>query len=184
MKNWTIGRRLAAGFSLLLLLSAISALIATTTLHGIRQEIVGISRDALPALEIVNHLQRNVLTDRILVNRHVLSDSDDEMRQIDGQCDEIAQSALRQIKQYGGFVVGAEEQALFDRIEPALNSYREAASRIRALSRDRKNAEAIALLKGDGARSYSAFEDSVNAVVAYNDQSATAQADGIEQDAG
>src|SRR5688572_31682780 len=152
MKNWTIGRRLAAGFSLLLLLSAISALIAATTLHGIRQEITGISRDALPTLKIVNHLERDVLTYRILVNRHVLADSDEEMQQIDNQCDEIAQSVLRQIKQYGAFVVGDEEQALFNRIEPALNSYREVAKRIRALSRERKDAEAIALLKGDGAR--------------------------------
>src|SRR6187402_215890 len=139
MKNWTIGRRLTVGFALLLLLSGIAAIVAVVTLRDIRAEIASISRHALPALKIVNHLQRDVLGYRILVNRHILSDNDEEKRLIDTQCDEIAQSALKQIKHYGDFVAGAEEQALFQRLEPALNSYREVAKHIRQLSREHKN---------------------------------------------
>jgi methyl-accepting chemotaxis protein len=147
-------------------------------------DVVSISRHALPSLKIVHHLQRDVLGYRILVNRHILSDKDDEKHQIDTQCEEIAQSALKQIKQYGEFVDGAEEQALFQRLEPALNSYREVAKHIRELSREHKNTEAIALLKGEGASHYAAFESVVNDTVAYNDTSATAEADLIESEAG
>ncbi len=183
MKNWNIGRRLTIGFALILALNAIAAIVSMRTLHTIRTDIGNISRDALPTLEIVTHLQRDALNYRIMVNRHILSDDEGEMLQLDQRCDEIAQSVLKQLKQYGEFVNAGEEAILFQRIEPALNAYRDVAKRIRKLGHEGKDAEAIALLKGEGAERFSAFEKTVNEVVTFNDTAATNEANGIESDA-
>jgi len=184
MKTWTISRQLALGFAILIALNAIAAVFTAYSLRGIRTDITSIARDSLPTLMIVTHLQRDTLTYRILVNRHILTETETEKLQLDTQCDEIAQSVLKQIKQYEHFVVGAEERALYVRLEPALNGYREVAKRIRRLSHEQKDAEAIALLKGEGARAYAEFEVVVKAVVGFNDKSASEEAERIEAGTG
>ncbi|MBI2517225.1 MAG: MCP four helix bundle domain-containing protein [Opitutae bacterium] len=184
MNNLTIARRLAIGFALLVALNAIAAAIFLFTMRGIKREVAGIAADTLPSIHIVNGLQKSTLLYRILTNRHVLAEDDGEKQDIDRQCDELARSILKQIKDYEPFVTSAEERTLAGRIEPALNAFRDAAKRIRVLSRDHKNQEALALLKGDGARTYAAFDAAVAACVDFNDRMSQEQVSQVDADAG
>lgn len=183
LKNLTIAHRFGLGFALLVVLNAASAVIFFVTLRGIKTEITDISQNALPAIQLINQMQKDTLTYRILTNRHVLTEDESEKRQIDGQCDEIAQGILKQIKSYEPYVSDAEERALMGRIEPALNAYREVAKRIRVLSHEKKDQEALALLKGEGAKTYAAFDEAVSAGVDFNNKAAQQQSRGIDTDA-
>ncbi|HWA26920.1 MAG TPA: methyl-accepting chemotaxis protein [Lacunisphaera sp.] len=184
MKNWTISRQLGLGFSCLVALSVIAAVSTVFTLRQIKADIMSISRNALPSVAIVSQLHRDVLNYRILVNRHILTSDAAEKKQLDAQCDETAQKVLAEIKRYEPYVFGAEERALFERIEPSLNAYRDVARHIRRLSNENQDAEAFAQLKGDGAKAFAAFEGAVLAAVEYNEKSAGEQAGNIEMGAG
>jgi methyl-accepting chemotaxis protein len=172
------------GFALLVSLNAISALICLFTFREIRRNVAHIASETLPSSQIVNQLQTDVLHYRILVNRHVLSSDPAEMKQIDAQCEELAQHALGQIKSYERFVDNPEERALFQRIEPALDAYRELARRVRALSSEGRPAEALALLKGEATKAYAVFESAAVDLVHYNDRIATEQIAVIDAHAG
>jgi methyl-accepting chemotaxis protein len=183
IKNLTIARRLALGFALLVVLNGIAAAVFIATLRGIKRDVTSIARDALPGIQLVNRIQKDTLAYRILTNRHILSDDLAEKRQIDSQCDEIAQNLLKEIKSYEPYITSDEERALAARIEPALNAFRGAAKQIRVLSSEKKDQEALALLKGEGAKTYAAFEQAVAACVDLNDKAAQQQATGVDADA-
>ncbi len=178
-KPFTIARRLTLGFTLLVVLNALAAVIFVYTLRGIKQEVTSIATHSLPGISLINDIQKRTLIYRILTNRHILTEDDAEKREIDRLCDEQAQTILKQIKAYEPYISSAEEQALVGRIEPALQVFRVTAKQIRQLSREHKNAEAVVLLKGDGAKNYAAFEEAVVSCVAFNNDSAQKQAAGI-----
>jgi len=183
MNNLTIARRLALGFSLLVALSAIASIVFIVTLRGIKREVAGIDAEALPSIALINRLQNETLGYRLLSNRHVLTDDDQEKAAIDRQCDELAQSLIKQIKDYEPFIASEEERTLAARIEPALNAFRAAAKRTRALSSEHKSQEAVAALKGDGAKTYAVFEAAVAACVEFNDKDVKRQIDRVNADA-
>jgi methyl-accepting chemotaxis protein len=147
-------------------------------------EVNSLAKEELPAIQLVNHVLKDTLTYRILTNRHVLTDNESEKRVIDGQCDEIAQSILKQLQDYGSYINSAEEKTIADRIVPALDAFRVVAKQIRTLSHEQKDAEALALLKGEGAKTFATFEESVKNCVDNNDRSALAMANGVTADAG
>jgi methyl-accepting chemotaxis protein len=183
MKNLTIAQRLLVGFGLLLALSIGASIVSVIRLRDIRGGVTEISKSGLPALQATSHILRDVLMYRIYVNRHMLSDDEAEMKMIDGKCDEIAQSALQNIQKYRAFIENPEEEALYLKMEPALNAYRDVAKRVRAFGREHKNAEALALAKGEGATTYAAFEKAVSDCADYNEKAATATADKVADNA-
>jgi methyl-accepting chemotaxis protein len=183
IKNLTIARRLALGFALLVVLNAIAAVIFSVTLRGLKSEVLSVATDALPGIELVNRMAKDTLTYRILTNRHVLTEDETEKKDLDRKCDELAQGILKEIKSYEPYISDADERALVAQIEPTLDAYRDAAKRIRALSHEHKTKEALALLEGEGAKTYAAFDSAVVALVEFNSKAAHQTATNVEEDA-
>lgn len=179
MNNLTIARRLALGFALIVIINAVASFVSVRSLTGIKSSVEFISTDALPGLIVINEVEKDALVYRILTNRYLLTDNSEEKVQIDRQCDEHAQAVLKRLKNYEPHLTTAEERQLFERIEPALNAYRDVARHIRALSREGKQAEASALLRGEGAKAFDSFQQAVAACVEYNDKGAQNESDRI-----
>ena len=179
-KPRTIAYRLIVGFTILVVLNAAATLVFVRTLQGVGRGVSTIARDALPGLERSNRIQVDTLTYQILTNAHVLADDLAEKQTIDRQCDELAQSLLRQLREYEAFISDDEERTLIARVEPALNRFRTVAKKIRALSREQKDAEAFQLMKTSGAPAYAEFEKAVIACVDYNRRAADGEVATIE----
>lgn len=176
MKTLTIAQRLLLGFGLLLVLNIAASVLSVVRLREIRGDVVSISESSLPSLQITSHILRDVLMYRIYVNRHMLSEDDAEMKELDAKCDEIAHGVLQSIQKYHKYVETPEEQALYAKVEPTLNAYRDVAKRVRALSREHKPADALALAKGEGAVTYAAFEKAVTDLANFVEKSADEEA--------
>ena len=117
MNNLTIARRLAIGFTLLVLLNAIAALVSIVTLRGIKREVSAIAEDALPGITLINRVQKDALLYGILTDRHVISNDDMEKRALDRECEELGLSIFRLVKAYEPLVGGDEERGLAERSE-------------------------------------------------------------------
>lgn len=180
MKNLTIARRLAYSFALIVALTAVTAVIFVAKLRGIRQEVASVSEDSIPSILIVNKMEKNALTYRILTSQHVLAQSDAEKKNIDRQCDALEQTIRQEIKDYVPYVTTDQERALQTKIEPTLNAFLDVAKRIRALSLANKTQDALALLKGDGTTTYAAFQAAVNACETFNDTAGKQHASNVD----
>ncbi len=183
LKNLTIARRLTLGFALLVSFNLIAAAIFYATLHGIKLDVATIADDSLPSIERVTALQRNTLHYRILTNRHILSDDAAEMRDLDRQCDELAATILSDLHAYEKHLSSDEERALAGRVPPALESFRKVANHIRDLSMEGKPAEALALLRSEGAPAFAAFETAVRECAEYNSRNVRTYMDEVNHSA-
>jgi len=184
MKNLTIARRLALGFVLIVIINALATFVSVRSLRDLAAGVTFLSGDSLPGMLVINAVERDALTYRILTNRHLLAEDDAEKRQIDQLCDEHAQTILQRVRSYERHVTTAEERRLFEQIEPTLNRFRDVAKRIRAMSREGKQQEAVALLRGEGASTFNAFEQAVAACVDYNEKAARSESAAMATDAG
>lgn len=182
LRNLTITQRLAIGFGLLIALSTITAVIVVMTMRGIKTEVTGIAETALPSVRLAGDIETDTLMYRILTNRHVLTDDNDEKDAIGKQCDALAASLKEMIKKLDQLMVTPEGQDLVEGIVPALDAYRGVALRIRKLSSAHQKAEALALLMGDGASVYATFEKAVNACVVFSERAARNGANKVEND--
>ena len=172
MQSWTIGRRLAVGFSLLVILVGVLASTFYVTLKRIRVDVIGITENNLPGLVLVNDVLKNTLNYRVLTLRHVASTDIAEMQELDRQCDPLAQQILDALAKYEALPLEPEDRELYKKVGPALQTYRELAQTARTLSLSGQQAEAIALTRGKNSAAYAAFEQTVLALVAYNKDAA------------
>ncbi|HVU18521.1 MAG TPA: methyl-accepting chemotaxis protein [Candidatus Didemnitutus sp.] len=183
-KNLTIARRLAAGFSLLVLLNAASSLLFLSTLRTFRGEVSGIARNALPGIRIVTSIEKSALLYQVLTSRDVLIDDDAGKEAIARQCDVQAHAVVQGLHDYEQYIDGAEERALHARIGAAWGRFQATAARVRSLSRDHKVQDAVAVLNGEGDRAYSEFEQTIAACVTLNEGDAQNSAATLDAEAG
>jgi methyl-accepting chemotaxis protein len=178
MQNWTIGRRLAVGFSVLVLLSGVLSGVFLYSLAGINEDINSITTDNIPGVIYSNEVMRGALNYRVLTLRHVAATDVEEMRAIDADCLAVANATLEDLKKYEASVVTAEERALSDKIRPAFESYRELSRSVRELSLAGKPAEALKLAN-ERKQVFLDFEKTVLDCVDYNRASAAKASDEI-----
>ena len=114
MNNWTIGRRLGAGFAALVLLTGCMAAVFLFTLSRINRSVTAISQDNIPGVILSNSIHKDVLTYRVMTLRHIASQDYAEMKQIDAECDAIAQRVAGDFAKYEKTIVTAEDRAKFD----------------------------------------------------------------------
>lgn len=78
MKNWTIGKRIAAGFACVIIITLAVGAFGYARLVAIRSYSDGITGQSVPALELVYRAQRNAVDYDKLVYKHIgASDTDD-----------------------------------------------------------------------------------------------------------
>ncbi|MBI1178189.1 chemotaxis protein [bacterium] len=168
MKNWTIGKRITIGFSLLLTLSAITGGVTWYQLHQIQDHSVFIRDEAIPGLEMSGKILDHAMRYRVIGLKHVMAESEEKMQALDKAADAEAQKLLELLKQYDAKVTNEQDRKNFAKLERLLNAYRDEAKKIRALSLQKQNTEAIALMNGAGADAWNEFEGALTAVRDWN----------------
>ncbi|HWL14845.1 MAG TPA: methyl-accepting chemotaxis protein, partial [Opitutus sp.] len=168
MKTWSLRKLLLVGFSVPTL--AILALAATcfVSLGTVRHEVTQITGESIPGLTISNRALGEATAYRVTTLKHIISDNVDEMKALDEQCIALGKQVLATLATYQQKIVTPEDRALFERVGPAFETYRESARAIRELSLAGKPAEAEVLMKGSGSQAFAAYEQTVQALVNYN----------------
>ena len=134
MKNWTIKTLLTFGFSVPL--AALIALIACflVNLKQIDKQVDSITQDNIPGLELSNRALAEAYAYRVLTLTHLISTDPAEMAALEAKCDSLANTVSTTLRGHQETIRSAEEQALFEKIGPALDTYRTAAQRVRTAS--------------------------------------------------
>ena len=164
----TIGRRIALGFSLLLVLITLLGLTSWYQSGKVGAGVVNMATDILPGVKETSELIAETLRYRTINLRHIISTDQAEKAELDAQADEQAQRILTVLAAYQKTILTPEEKQLAERIEPLLAQYRAVAKRMRKLSLELKTDEAIALNKNEVSKAYAAYEQQVLAAKEHN----------------
>ena len=149
MSQWTIAKRLIAGFSAVILVTLLLGGFAFTRLLTIDNDARRILGDALPGVTAILQMSANTRENRALMLEHVVAQTPADKAAIEARIAEHAEANNKTAKAYEATITLDEDRALFARILEAqkeLRAVRE--NELLPLSREGKTQEALAVLNG------------------------------------
>ena len=156
LSNVPIGGKLAAVFSLVLLLVAGLGAYSVSQMAVINASTRDIASNWLPSVEALGRIHDAVGLYRQQEMQHVLSFTDAEMREVDKRLAEAKAELGKEESEYRKLIASSEEQAANAVFETELKSYFEVSARLLALSWKGEAAadQAKALLRGESLQRY------------------------------
>ena len=149
MSQWTIAKRLIAGFSAVILVTLLLGGFAFTRLLTIDSDARRIVGDALPGVTAILQMSVNTRENRALMLEHIVAETPAAKAAIEAAIGERAEANNKTAKAYEATITLDEDRALFARILEAqkeLRAVRE--NELLPLSREGKTQEALAVLNG------------------------------------
>ena len=135
MKAWTIRRRMAIGFGLLIAIAAALGAFVYLQVGAIGQAADTITSKSLPAVEYMGAIESYVRQNMLHTLRHVLTDDPSQLAAIE---DEMKAVTAANDKAYAGYeatLTGPADRALFDALVPARQEYIAVRRELLAVSR-------------------------------------------------
>jgi methyl-accepting chemotaxis protein len=179
MKNWAIGKRISAGFAVVILIAAALGLYAFAHLRDIREKAALVVDNALPALGYVNGIEsaaRNAYAEML---KHVIAESKEEMTAIELAVSNGSKSNNELLKSYEATLVDAQDKALFEALKTARSSYITTRQAVFTLSHDQHQKEAMHLIHTTANPEYQRYLEAVAALVDYNQNNGKTAGAGI-----
>jgi methyl-accepting chemotaxis protein len=181
MSHWTIGRRLAGAFTTLVCVLGILAGVFLWSLGGIHRCVDSITTDNIPGLTTTNIILKDAMMYRLYTLMHVASSDPEEMKAIDNNCRQLSAEVLEDFRDYEKTIVQPAERAIFAKLSPTFEAYREQSRAIRALSLAGQTQDALKMERTTGTVAYTAFENAVLEAVAFNVKSSQANTENVNR---
>ena len=142
----TLKLKLAAAFSVILLLTGILGAVGITKMSTINDQSTQIASNWMPSIDAVHRINTSTSDLRIKEFRHVVSTDAASMRTAEAAIDEILADMKKERDTYEKLISSPEERAVYDRFSATFDKYMDEHNRFIALSRQNQNEAATALL--------------------------------------
>ena len=142
MKNWSIGQRIAGGFTGVIAVAIVLGVFAYTRIGVIDGNVTSIAGHRLPMVYIAGQVQNNAQSNVGLVLRHVMTNDAREMASIENEMAGRSANNSTLLPQYEKLLRTDKGRSLFDALKAARTPLNEARDEAVALSRAGKKTEA------------------------------------------
>ncbi len=168
MNNWNIGKRISAGFGLVLALAAALGAFSYWRLHIIDTSADRIAVDALPGAVISGELQSDSALYYAKHLASVLSKDRGETNRLENDIRDLRTRNDETLQRYEKTIVQSRDRELFTAITTHHAAYMAASEEVLRLSAALKNEEAAAVLNKQLTPAFRQYQAAVDATVAYN----------------
>jgi len=183
MKNWTIKKRIIAGFSVIVALSAIMGTLAWASMRTISNHANELAGDRIPSMSTESAIMQNLSKAHLTLIRHVLTTNLDEKHTYEVTLKEIAETNTMLLGNLEKFCNSTEEKTYLEKMKQARQDYIASRASILQISDAGKNDEAMSLLLTSGRATYNAYEKLSTEFNDYETKTATGAADTIQHNA-
>ena len=157
MKNWTIKKRIIAGFATIVALSAIMGILAWVSMRTIGEHADELASDTVPVMSIQGKILQNQAMAHLTLIRHVLATNVDEKLSYETKINEISETNTALLGNLEKLCNSPKEKELFEKVKQARQDYVAARVPILQISNAGKNEEAMAVLMTSGRATYNAL---------------------------
>ncbi|MFO1450376.1 MAG: methyl-accepting chemotaxis protein [Opitutaceae bacterium] len=172
MNNWSIGKRITAGFSAVVLIAIALGGYAFSELLSIRTRTNDIVDNAMPSLGYIGRIESNARENMMLVLSHVIADKAEEKEAIERTMAAGTAGNQKALEGYEGLIINDQDRKLFEDVKKARSSYMEVRKSALALSREQKTAEAMALVNSRMTAAYREYIKAIEEVSTFNTDNA------------
>ncbi|MDR3457678.1 MAG: methyl-accepting chemotaxis protein [Verrucomicrobiae bacterium] len=183
MKNWTIGKRIITGFSIIVALSAIMGILAWKSMCVISTHGDELANAKIPGMTATTDIMQNLSRAHLILIRHVLTTNLDEKHGYEAMLKEIAATNATIITDLEKVCTGPEQKHYFESLKQARADYINARAPVLALSNAGKNEEALAELLSSGRVTFNAYDALSTKFSDFETKDATEAADTIQLNA-
>ncbi len=146
MANWTIGKRMAFGFTAVMVVAIGLGVFAYSRLVVIQKSAQDTINE-IPGLQSILELATTAEANSALTSQHILTEGVEEQAALVQKINALSEQSDKALKSYEPTIVDTEDRALFEAIQMERKNVREAGDATLALSRAHKPGEASAALK-------------------------------------
>jgi len=179
MKNWKIGKRMAAGFGAVICIAVALGAFAYTRVTAIDKNATQITTEAMPGLYVVGQLQSGVHGSLALLLQHTTAPDKSEMARLEADIQELRTRNSANLTEYGK-AVGEKERPLFDAVLAARVPYWKSFEEVLQLSKSLHSKEAIGLVNTELKPLFQRYLEKIDADVAFNKAAAEAAGKSIQ----
>ncbi len=149
MKNWKIGARIVAGFSVVILIAMALGLFAYNRADNTQRSESTLADNALPSVAILGRINTRTQTNVGLLVKYINAKSPQEKRALEQQIQELTNENSKDLKAYDDLPSDSQESALYEKVKSTRTIYRKLLEDVQTLSSKgtpAENAQATALL--------------------------------------
>ena len=168
MKNWTVKKRIIAGFATILVLVSILAIAAYMFLHQIRAEANFMKTDALPGLTAMLEIKGQVSEVQIKVLRTIIATTQEDRTKFEDEIAALRVNIMKGMDDYDKSIHLAEDREMFKQLEARRDAYVAARARLFELLNGGKTAEGIACNVATVRPAYDAYMAMVTKLLDWN----------------
>jgi methyl-accepting chemotaxis protein len=168
MSNWKIGVRIAAGFALVLVLSAALGMFTFFRLQTIDENLSIVAVDSLPGALISSQAQINSAATYAALLQHLLAGNVSGKSKVEAQIRETRSRNDEVLKNYEKTISTPRDRELYGVLNVARAEFFKTSEEMIRLSAANKNEEAREQLVNRVTPSFQQYQDSAAALVAYN----------------
>lgn len=171
MNNWTVGRRILAGFAIVIAITTLLGAFAHNRLTVIQKAAGDVVNDALPGVYLIGQIE--VKTEDIYANllKHVISTNAQEMAEAETQMLQTRETNTKLYEQYGKNLTRPRDLELFEVMKNARPAFLSSMEEVLKLSRAQRSQEAFDLLKKTVEPAYRRYLEAIREEVTFNKQS-------------
>lgn len=168
MKNFKISTRILGTFAILVALLLVVVATALMQLRSMRESAQTISGNALPSVEIINVLNTDLVTVRLLELRHVNNDDPAYLADVEKQFDQLQQRLVEEKKSYEPLIHSEAERQIYKQFLQERTRYMELNKQLFDTSRSGDKEQAKLLLNGESFKLYNESLATLQRLIKYN----------------
>ncbi|ASY66641.1 Methyl-accepting chemotaxis protein (plasmid) [Sinorhizobium sojae CCBAU 05684] len=149
---------LVAAISFLMLLLAGQGLFALSSMSGVFNDVENLATNFVPSVDASNKINTSIANVRIGENRHVLAQTDAQMKRAEELLTEDLAKLQERMQRYETYPNSPEEKQSYERFEQKLDEYLKLHDTLLSLSRSGKKAEATELLNEKMREAFNALD--------------------------
>ncbi len=157
LKDVKLGTKLMGGFILVLFLAAIQSVLAVFGTNALNTNTQQISDHLLPSALHTGFLGTQASRLRAAQFQHLLIFGEDERRAIEKQIEGLREAVNTESQAYARIIKDGEEKTHFDKFQGEWKKYQAQQAEIVGLARQRRDEEAMDILKGPGLQTFDAM---------------------------
>ncbi|MFN4351211.1 MAG: methyl-accepting chemotaxis protein [Hylemonella sp.] len=157
LKDVKLGTKLMGGFILVLFLAATQSVLAVFGTNALNANSQQVSDHLLPSALHTGFLGTQASRLRAAQFQHLLIFGEDERRAIEKQIEGLREAVNTESQGYAGIIKDGEEKTHFDKFQGEWKKYQAQQAEIVGLARQRRDEEAMDILKGPGLQTFDAM---------------------------
>ncbi len=170
MKNWTIAKRIIAGYTAVLAAMIAMSGFSLNRLNLINGSAADITGGSMPSIIAISGIQANMFRSYAMVSEHILATEPEHITSLEKAIAAASASNAELLTKYETTVNSERERALLAAMAKQQEQYNKARAQVLALSNEKKKDDAFLEYIITLSDLYTKYETSLKAIVAYNEE--------------